>query len=51
VFYFYLVFLLFPYFLVLGYIFRVVKSSLFGVEELPTFEAWGEMMVRVSSYF
>jgi hypothetical protein len=32
-------------FLALGYLFRVVKSSLAGAEELPVFESWGEMMV------
>ena len=34
-----------PLFLGLGYIFRVIKSSLVGVEELPTFDSWGEMMI------
>jgi Protein of unknown function (DUF4013) len=34
-----------PLFLGLGYIFRVIKSSLMGVEELPTFDSWGEMMI------
>jgi hypothetical protein len=34
-----------PLFLGLGYIFRVIKSSLVGVEELPAFDSWGEMMI------
>jgi hypothetical protein len=38
-------FFIIPLFLALGYLFRVVKSSLAGAEELPVFEAWVEMMV------
>jgi hypothetical protein len=38
-------FFIIPLFLALGYLFKVVKSSLAGAEELPDFEAWGEMMV------
>jgi hypothetical protein len=38
-------FFIIPLFLALGYLFRVVKSSLAGAEELPDFESWGEMMV------
>jgi hypothetical protein len=34
-----------PLFLALGYLFRVIKSSLAGGEKLPNFEAWNEMMV------
>ena len=39
-------FLIIPLFLALGYIFRVVKTSLAGLDELPNFEAWGGMMVE-----
>ena len=35
-----------PIFLALGYMFRVIKASLVGVEELPAFEEWGEMLVE-----
>ncbi len=38
--------LIIPFFLSLGYIFRVIKSSLAGLEELPEFESWIEMMVE-----
>ena len=39
-------FLIIPLFLVLGYMFRVIKASLAGVEELPAFEEWVEMLVE-----
>ncbi len=39
-------FLIIPLFLALGYLFRVVKTSLEGVDELPNFVAWGRMMVE-----
>ena len=39
-------FLIIPIFLALGYIFRVIKASLAGLEELPAFEEWGEMFVE-----
>ena len=38
-------FFIIPLFLALGYLFRIVKSSLAGAEELPDFESWGEMMI------
>ena len=38
-------FLIIPLFLAMGYMFRVIKASLAGVEELPTFDEWGEMFV------
>lgn len=38
-------FLIIPLFLLYGYLFRVIKASLAGVEELPDFEEWGEMLV------
>lgn len=38
-------FLIVPIFLALGYIFRALKASLAGVEELPDFDEWGEMLV------
>lgn len=38
-------FLIIPLFLVYGYLFRVIKASLAGVEELPDFDDWGEMLV------
>ena len=39
-------FLIIPLFLVLGYMFRVIKASLAGVEELPAFEEWVEMLLE-----
>jgi hypothetical protein len=39
-------FLIIPIFLVLGYMFRVIKASLVGVDELPAFEEWIEMLVE-----
>ncbi len=39
-------FLIIPIFLALGYIFRVIKASLAGLEELPAFGEWGEMFVE-----
>lgn len=39
-------FLLVPLFLLYGYIFRVIKASLAGVEGLPDYEEWGEMLVE-----
>lgn len=38
-------FLIVPLFLLYGYVFRVIKASLAGVEDLPDFEEWGEMLV------
>jgi hypothetical protein len=34
-----------PGFLAMGYVFRIVKSSIAGSDELPDFEEWGEMFV------
>ena len=39
-------FLIIPIFLVLGYMFRVIKASLAGVDELPAFDEWIEMLVE-----
>jgi hypothetical protein len=39
-------FLIIPLFFALGYLFRVIKASLAGSEELPEFEEWGEMFVE-----
>lgn len=39
-------FLIIPLFLALGYLFRIVKTSLEGVDELPNFDAWGGLMVE-----
>jgi hypothetical protein len=39
-------FLIIPFLLAFGYMFRVVKASLAGLEELPAFDAWGEMLVE-----
>lgn len=38
-------FLIVPVFLLYGYVFRVIKASLAGIEGLPDFEEWGEMLV------
>jgi hypothetical protein len=38
-------FLIIPLFLLYGYIFRVIKASLAGVEGLPDYEEWGEMLL------
>ena len=38
-------FFIIPLFLAMGYIFRVIKASLAGVEELPSFDEWGEMFI------
>lgn len=38
-------FLIIPIFLVLGYAFRVLKASLAGLEELPEFDEWVNMLV------
>lgn len=38
-------FLIVPLFLLYGYVFRVIKASLAGVEGLPDYEEWGEMLV------
>ena len=38
-------FLIIPIFLAFGYMFRVIKASLAGIEELPAFDEWGEMLV------
>lgn len=37
--------LIIPIFLALGYMFRVIKATLAGVDELPAFDEWGEMLV------
>lgn len=36
--------LVIPLFLTLGYLFRVVKASIIGINELPEFDAWGELL-------
>lgn len=36
-------FLIIPAFLVMGYVFRVLKWSVAGVDQLPDFDEWGEM--------
>lgn len=38
-------FLIVPAFLSMGYLFRVLKLSIDGVDNLPDFERWGEMFV------
>jgi hypothetical protein len=38
--------LIIPLFLALGYMFKVVKATLAGIDELPAFEEWGEMLVE-----
>ncbi|KTG08431.1 hypothetical protein AUR64_18995 [Haloprofundus marisrubri] len=38
-------FLIIPTFLVLGYLLRVVRSSMRGEERPPAFDEWGEMLV------
>ena len=38
-------FLIIPVFLALGYIFKVLKASLAGLEELPEFDEWIDMLV------
>ncbi|MCE7699355.1 MAG: DUF4013 domain-containing protein [Methanobacterium paludis] len=38
-------FLIIPIFLALGYIFKVLKASLAGLEELPEFNEWIDMLV------
>lgn len=38
-------FLIIPAFLVIGYVFRVIKWSIAGVDELPEFDEWGEMFM------
>jgi hypothetical protein len=38
-------FLIFPAFMVMGYVFRVIKWSIAGVEELPDFDEWGELFI------
>ena len=38
-------FLIVPLFLLYGYVFRVIKASLAGIEGLPDYEEWGEMLV------
>ena len=37
--------LIVPAFLSMGYLFRVLKLSIDGVDNLPDFERWGEMFV------
>lgn len=38
-------FLVIPAFLYLGYLFRILKASVAGVDELPKFGEWGEMFL------
>lgn len=38
-------FLIVPIFLVLGYVFRALKASIAGSDELPEFDEWGDMLV------
>ncbi|QUH23187.1 DUF4013 domain-containing protein [Methanobacterium alkalithermotolerans] len=38
-------FLIVPIFLAMGYIFRALKASIAGSEELPEFDEWGDMLV------
>ncbi len=38
-------FLIIPAFLAFGYIFRALKASIAGSDELPEFDEWGEMLV------
>lgn len=38
-------FLIIPAFLAIGYIFRALKASIAGSDELPEFDEWGEMLV------
>lgn len=38
-------FLIVPAFLTMGYLFRVLKWSIAGVDELPDFDEWGEMFI------
>lgn len=37
--------LIIPVFLVLGYVFRALKASIAGFDDLPEFDEWGEMLV------
>ncbi|MBV1767205.1 MAG: DUF4013 domain-containing protein, partial [Methanobacterium sp.] len=37
--------LIVPIFLVMGYVFRALKASIAGSEELPEFDEWGDMLV------
>jgi len=37
--------LIIPVFLVMGYFFRILKSSIAGFDELPDFDEWGEMFI------
>ena len=37
--------LIIPIFLSLGYMFRVIKATLAGVDELPSFDEWEEMLI------
>lgn len=38
-------FLIVPWLLALGYVFRALKAPIAGSNELPDFEQWGEMLV------
>jgi Protein of unknown function (DUF4013) len=38
-------FLIIPLFLVIGYMFRIIKASIAGSDELPDFDEWGEMFI------
>jgi hypothetical protein len=38
-------FVIIPAFLALGYVFRVLKATIAGFNELPEFDEWGEMLI------
>ncbi|HOK72086.1 MAG TPA: DUF4013 domain-containing protein [Methanothermobacter sp.] len=38
-------FLIIPAFLALGYLFRALKTTMAGFDELPEFDEWGEMII------
>ncbi|MGI6464261.1 MAG: DUF4013 domain-containing protein [Methanobacterium sp.] len=39
------IYLIIPIVLVMGYFFRILKSSIAGFDELPDFDEWGEMVI------
>lgn len=39
------IYLIIPIVLVMGYFFRILKSSIAGFDELPDFDEWGEMFI------
>ncbi|MEM4526005.1 MAG: DUF4013 domain-containing protein [Methanothermobacter sp.] len=43
--FFLLSFLLIPIFFALGYVFRALKATIAGFDELPEFDEWGEMFI------